>query len=660
MYAQRQLARLNRKRGGPPAQVIRSGKRFETSVTDIMVGDVVVISAGDIIPVDGVLIEGLGVKCDESMATGESDLLPKSPADQLFALLHGDSSTNDIQRMDPFLISGAVVTAGQGIFLATAVGVNSSYGRIMMAMGSDVDEGGCQTQKMTSISFGSSKLGMAFGLLLFIIYVIKFLIKLPHSPLTPKEKGQSFLGLLIVGITVGALFFISDISLLLTAWTWTRMLLDSNLVRNRRDWEKAGCITTVCTETTGLLTQNKMTVVAATFGRSAGFDLRSPDEYRALDVSGGLYVDIGISAAHSVQALSREVKDLLVQSIGVTSTAFEGQVDGMVTFIGSGTEVALLNFGQDQLAARPVEEERHNACVVGHVPSSASEEVMSTTVRLPNGKFRVYIRGAAELILARCDRVLGDVTNCTLPTVNLTNNESESFHTMIDSYGESGLHQIGLAYRDFWDFPDHPHEDMTLLAIFGIKDPLHPGARESVRDCDRAGVVVRLVTGNNLQIASHIAKDLGIDKSAMGYISLDGSEFRRMDKVTRRSVAPRLAILASATYSDKHLLINELRELGEIIGVTGGEVDDIYVLKRADIGFARGISGTSSANSAAAITLMDDCFHSIAHCIRWGRAFNDAFRKCLQVRYLLPRTCYFGGLCIRLANLFFSFSLLLS
>jgi len=608
-----------------------------------MVGDVVVISAGDIIPVDGVLIEGLGVKCDESMATGESDLLPKSPADQLFALLHGDSSTNDIQRMDPFLISGAVVTAGQGIFLATAVGVNSSYGRIMMAMSSDVDEGGCQTRKMTSISFGSSKLGMAFGLLLFIIYVIKFLIKLPHSPLTPEGKGQAFLGLLVVCIAVCALISLSDISLLLTAWTWTRMFQSDNLVRSRRAWEKAASITTVCTGATGLLTQQKMKVVAATLGRSAGFDLRPPGEDRVLCTARNIYREFPNAPAQAVQAISSDAKDLLVQSIVVNSTALEGYVEGEIGFVGSQMEVALLNFARDFLAARPTAEERHNACPVGQVPFSASKKFMSTTVRLPNGKFRVYVKGAAEIVVERCAKVIDDASHDDLPTVNLTNNKSEGLREIIDSYGQSGLRQIGFAYRDFWDVPDHPHSEMTLLAIFGISAYLRHCTKEAVRECEQAGVVVRLVTGNSLQTARRIARDAGIDKPDS--IILEGSAFRRMNDVEQRLVAPRLRVLARASGFDEAMLVRTLRGLGEVVAVTGGEVDDMHVLKTADVSFAKGISGTSSANSAAAITLMDDNFFSVVRCIRRGRAFNDAFRKCLQVRYhLYPDMLFWGAL----------------
>ncbi|KAH6844563.1 hypothetical protein B0I37DRAFT_310916 [Chaetomium sp. MPI-CAGE-AT-0009] len=649
---QRQFNTLNKKAGNRTVKVIRSGKSAEVSVFDIMVGDVMHLFAGDLVPVDGIFINGHGVKCDESSATGESDLLKKVGADEVFSILQdvakGGNPPADVEKLDPFIISGSKVNEGTGTFLVTAVGVNSSYGRIMMAMHTDQEDTPLQ-KKLNVLADWIAKFGGGAALLLFIVLFIKFLAQLPTSTATPDEKGQNFLRLFITSITVVVVAVPEGLPLAVTlalAFATTRMLKDNNLVRVLKACETMGNATTVCSDKTGTLTQNKMTVVATTLGKSLSFggtDAPLDDEDKTAKA---IDIDIpNMPVAEFVKGLSTASKQLLVQSNAVNSTAFEGDVEGEKTFIGSKTEVALLTLCRDHLGAGPIQEERANANVVQVVPFDSAVKYMATVVKLPNGKFRAYVKGASEILLAKCTRVMADPAGEELTTTDMTEDDHALFSQTITSYAGQTLRTIGSSYRDFESWPppelageqeltaavfDKVHKDMTLVAIFGIKDPLRPTVIDAIKDCRRAGVTVRMVTGDNILTGRAIARECGIYHPEEGGIAMEGPAFRRKTEQELKELVPKLQVLARSSPEDKRILVRTLKELGETVAVTGDGTNDAPALKMADIGFAMGIAGTEVAKEAASIILMDDNFASIVKGISWGRAVNDAVKKFLQ------------------------------
>jgi Ca2+-transporting ATPase len=605
------------------------------------------------IPVDGIFIKGHGVKCDESSATGESDLLKKVSGDEVFAILEeiakGGQAPADIEKLDPFIFSGSKVNEGTGTFLVTAVGVNSSYGRIMMSMHTEQEDTPLQ-KKLNILADGIAKFGGGAALLLFIVLLIKFLAQLPNNHDTPDEKGQTFLRLFITAVTVVVVAVPEGLPLAVTlalAFATTRMMRDNNLVRVLKACETMGNATTVCSDKTGTLTQNKMTVVATTLGKSISFG--GTDEPLEKDDNAANAVDItipNVPVSDFVKDLSSTTKHLLVQANAVNSTAFEGDVEGEKTFIGSKTEVALLTLCRDQLGAGPVQEERSNANVVQVVPFDSAVKYMATVVKLPNGKFRAYVKGASEILLSKCTKVIADPTSEELTTTDMTEEDRAMFLQTITSYSGQTLRTIGSSYREFESWPppelagepdltaaifDKVHQDMTLVAIFGIKDPLRPTVIDAIKDCNRAGVVVRMVTGDNLLTGRAIAKECGIYKPEEGGIAMEGPEFRRLSEEKLKEIVPHLQVLARSSPEDKRILVRTLKELGETVAVTGDGTNDAPALKMADIGFAMGIAGTEVAKEAASILLMDDNFASIVKGISWGRAVNDAVKKFLQV-----------------------------
>ncbi|TEA13833.1 Calcium-transporting ATPase 2 [Colletotrichum sidae] len=648
---QRQFNALNKRNNDRTVKVIRSGKSVEVSVFDLVVGDVMHLYSGDMVPVDGIFIDGHSVKCDESSATGESDLLKKVPADEVFDALEKNSEA-EVEKLDPFIISGSKVQEGTGTFLVTAVGVNSAYGRITMSLRTDQEDTPLQ-RKLNILANFIAKFGLAAALLLFIVLFIRFLVNLPQNNGSPGEKGQEFLQIFIVCVTIVVVAVPEGLPLAVTlalSFASNRMMKDNNLVRKLKACETMGNATTVCSDKTGTLTQNKMTVVATTLGKSISFggtdaplDENSEKPNNANNAPRGSVPNV--SVANFTKDLSAETKKLLVQGNAVNSSAFEGEQEGEQTFIGSKTEVALLTFCRDQLGAGPVEEERTNASVVQVVPFDSAVKYMATVVKRSNDKYRVYVKGASEILLSKCTKVLGDPKTSELGTADLTSEDREMFSQTIASYAGQTLRTIGSSYRDFDSWPprdavsnddpreadfDKIHEDMTLVAIYGIKDPLRSTVVDAIEDCKHAGVVVRMVTGDNILTGRAIAKECGIYHPDDGGIAMEGPDFRRKSEQELKDIVPRLQVLARSSPEDKRILVRTLKDLGETVAVTGDGTNDAPALKMADIGFSMGIAGTEVAKEASDIILLDDNFASIVKGMMWGRAINDSVRKFLQ------------------------------
>lgn len=644
---ERQFVKLNKKKEDRDVNVIRGGKTREISVFDLLVGDVVHLEPGDMIPVDGIFIEGHNVKCDESQTTGESDLIKKRPADEVYAAIENHEN---LRKLDPFILSGAQVTEGVGTFLVTSTGVNSSYGKTLMSLREDPEVTPLQS-KLNTLAEYIAKLGGAAGLLLFIVLFIEFLVRLPKNPASPTEKGQDFLNIFIVTVTIIVVAVPEGLPLAVTlalAFATTRMLKDNNLVRHLKACEVMGNATTICSDKTGTLTQNKMLVVAGTVGTSSRFggtiDTSESDPSAGKGKQTAPRETVGnVPAREVVSSLSDEVKFLLRQSIVINSTAFDGEVDGVQTFIGSKTETALLLFAREHLAMESVSRERSNTTITQLIPFDSGRKCMGVVVQLDNGKYRLYVKGASEILLEKCTSIIRDPTKDVTSTA-MTDDNRQTLLSLIDNYASRSLRTIAMVYRDFDRWPakgarlvegeksevvfEDIFRQMALLSIVGIQDPLREGVPESVRTCQKAGVVVRMVTGDNLITAKAIATECGI--YTPGGIIMEGPTFRKLSKAKMDQTIPRLQVLARSSPEDKRILVKRLKELGETVAVTGDGTNDAPALKTADVGFSMGIAGTEVAKEASAIILMDDNFSSIVKAMMWGRAVNDAVKKFLQ------------------------------
>lgn len=641
---ERQFAKLNKKKQDRLVKVVRAGKTTEISVFDVMAGEVIHLEPGDLVPVDGVLIEGFNVKCDESQTTGESDIITKRSGDEVYNAIEAHES---LKKMDPFIQSGARIMEGVGTYMATSVGIYSSYGKTLMALNEDPEMTPLQA-KLNVIATYIAKLGGAAGLLLFIVLFIQFLVRLPRldANVTAAQKGQMFLEIFIVVVTIIVVAVPEGLPLAVTlalAFATTRMLKDANLVRHLKACEVMGNATTICSDKTGTLTQNKMQVVSGTIGTTNRFGgaKQRPDSNPDSPVESFQDSSSDITPSHFVGMLSEPVKELLLKSVALNSTAFEGEVEGEKTYIGSKTESALLLFARDFLAMGPVAEVRESATVMQMIPFDSGRKCMGIVVQLPKGKFRLYVKGASEILLAQCTTTLRDPAKDDSVT-DMTKSNVETVSRVIESYANRSLRTIGLCYRDFDAWPpkaarrgdgnDINFEDifkeMTLLGVVGIQDPLREGVYEAVKKCQHAGVVVRMVTGDNKLTAQAIAKECGILQP--NSLVMEGPDFRNLSKMEQAEIIPRLHVLARSSPEDKRILVKRLKEKGETVAVTGDGTNDAPALKTADVGFSMGIAGTEVAKEASAIILMDDNFTSIVKALKWGRAVNDAVKRFLQ------------------------------
>jgi Ca2+-transporting ATPase len=420
------------------------------------------------------------------------------------------------------------------------------------------------------------------------------------------------------------------------------MLRDNNLVRVLSACETMGNATTICSDKTGTLTQNKMTVVTGIIGLSVPF---------AKDVETHSHSADNISKKPiSLQKLSSEIPQdtlqLLNESIGINSTAFEGEIEnGKRTFVGSKTETALLGFLLDLKPDNDIKSLRENAQIVQLFPFNSERKSMGVVIKIDDSKWRFFVKGASEVILKKSNKIInieksGDNT-ITSSVIDLTEDHFDKVQNVIDNYANQSLRTIGIAYRDFEKFQIEEmtkssgdeisygdlFDKLTLLSIVGIEDPLREGVREAVENCGKAGVKVRMVTGDNVLTARSIATQCGI---YTGGEVMEGPEFRNLSPEQMARILPKLQVLARSSPEDKRILVGQLRKLGEVVAVTGDGTNDGPALKLSDVGFSMGIAGTEVAKEASSIILMDDNFSSIVKAIMWGRNVNDAVKKFLQ------------------------------
>ncbi len=368
-----------------------------------------------------------------------------------------------------------------------------------------------------------------------------------------------------------------------------------------------------------------MTVVAGTFG-STNFAKASESEKSHEQ-----------TVSQWASALPQAAKNMIVQSVAINSTAFESEEDGKAVFIGSKTETALLQLAKDHLGLQSLRETRANEQVVQMMPFDSSKKCMAAVIKTDTG-YRLIVKGASEILLKCCSEILEPQDLRCEP---LAKPRAKALRAVIDQYASMSLRTIGLVYRDYPAWPPAQAEvvdgvvqlasllkGLVFVGVIGIQDPVRPGVPEAVRKAQHAGVVVRMVTGDNIITARAIATECGIYTD--GGVVMEGPKFRKLSEGEMNEMLPKLQVLARSSPEDKRILVTKLKALGETVAVTGDGTNDAPALKAADVGFSMGISGTEVAKEASAIVLMDDNFTSIITALKWGRAVNDAVQKFLQ------------------------------
>ncbi|KAG4304330.1 hypothetical protein PORY_002305 [Pneumocystis oryctolagi] len=647
-----QFEKLNSKKNDFQVKIIRSGKPMNISVYQLQVGDILLFELGDLLSADGVLIDGYNVSCDESSSTGESNTIEKMSCS--LSLSNTSHKVMFDERYDPFMISGSRIVEGTGKYVVTSVGMHSYYEKIMASIQDESDETPLQI-KLNKFALGITKFGILISLLLFNILFCRFLINFPESKKSSYEKTMDFMKILISSITIIVVALPEGLPLAITlalAFATKKMFKENNLVRRLKSCETMGNVTTICSDKTGTLTQNKMVLVVGTLSLSAQFQDHSNLE---IDEKNSLNEMEIPNICNLSMLLNPCVKQLIIESIVVNSSAFlSTDQQGQRIFVGPKTDCAFLEFAQKYLNMDDLNTERANANVLQFIPFSSSRKYMASIVSLPNGGARLYIKGASEVLLERSSYILDDPFSKELDHLSispLSQKDKELIYETIVKYASLSLRTIALVYRDFDVWPIDGSQEllnnldinsntifsqMTFIGVVGIMDPLRNGVKDAIKMCKNAGITVRMVTGDNKITAEAIAKSCGI--YTPGGILMEGVDFRKLSPEDMNIIAPRLQVLARSSPKDKKILVSKLKELGEVVAVTGDGTNDGPALKKADVGFSMGLSGTEVAKEASDIILMDDNFSSIVNACAWGRAINLSIKKFLQFQITVNLT----------------------
>ncbi|XWS52308.1 hypothetical protein CRYUN_Cryun11dG0057000 [Craigia yunnanensis] len=605
-----QFQKLDDEKRNIHLEVVRGGRRVEISIYDIVVGDVVPLNIGDQVPADGILISGHSLAIDESSMTGESDIVDKN-------------------AKQPFLMSGCKVADGSGTMLVTGVGINTEWGLLMANLSEDTGEETPLQVRLNGVATFIGFVGLSVAFAVLVVLIVRYFTGHTKDPsgrtqfVAGKTSGgdavDGVIKIVTVAVTIVVVAVPEGLPLAVTltlAYSMKKMMEDKALVRRLSACETMGSATTICSDKTGTLTLNQMTVVEAYVG---GRKIDPPD---------------------SSPELPDTLTSLLNEGVAVNAngSVFTPEGVGDVEVSGSPTEKAILNWaiklGMNFDAVR-------SGSSIFHVfPFNSEKKRGGVAIRLPDSKVRIHWKGAAEIVLAACAWYLD--TNDGI--VAMDEEKVAFFANAIETMAAGSLRCVAIAYRSYesenvptneeelarWALPE---DDLVLLAIVGLKDPCRPGVKDSVQLCQKAGVKVRMVTGDNLKTAKAIALECGILKSdaeASEPNLIEGKVFRSLSDSQREEVAEKISVMGRSSPNDKLLLVQALRRRGHVVAVTGDGTNDAPALHEADIGLAMGIQGTEVAKENSDIIILDDNFASVVKVVRWGRSVYANIQKFIQ------------------------------
>ena len=579
---------------------VRRGTTHGVCTSTLMVGDVLVLEPGMHVNVDLVVIRSTGLICDESDVTGECDEVHKAAG------------------ADVFVVSGTNVLEGTGFGVVVAVGVNSVQGSIAMVTRA-VKKQTPLEEKLEVLADRIGKFGLFAAVVTFLILAVKetyFLWTRPGGKFVFMKYWEMLttaVAIVVVAVPEGLPLSVT-ISL---AYSMQQMLEDKNLVRHLAACETMGGATCICSDKTGTLTTNEMRVTKLWLGGVSAAVCKPESDSWIGVVTGDEASMIEVSDHDRIKV---DVSDALLKQ--VTSAIKHSSLDE-----NNRTSIALTylvnRLGCGDAATCPASQ-----CI--RMPFTSVHKQSRTRVRdAATGGSLLFCKGASEIILASCTMWM-DSTGAVAP---LSRQQRHTIEDSLVQYAEDGLRTLCIAFsrsadafRDDQSFED---DNLTFLAMVGIEEPIRCDVSDAIAQCKRAGIAVKMVTGDNLLSASTVARRCGIIDS-YNTLTMEGKEFREMDASARQEILPSLAVLARATPLDKQLLVQALKQDPlQVVAVTGDGTNDGPALKYADVGFAMN-SGTDIAKAASDIILTDDNFVGVTKAVMWGRNVNDNIRKFLQ------------------------------
>lgn len=558
-------------------KAIRSGNAVMLNQEDIVAGDILLLATGDKIPADGRLLESVGLTADESALTGESVSAKKNAEYEI------DDEKTPLAERANMLYCGNFITNGYCKMVVTAVGDSTEFGKIARELTESKSSSTPLQEKLAQLGKTITILGVIAAAIVFSAQLISFAM---HDGLILEEVMETFVTsiVLIVAAVPEGLPTIVAVSLSINI---IKLSGQNALVKKMIASETVGCINVICSDKTGTLTENKMTV-------GAFYDTTWHNDATEL------------------------ASDWLIHNICLNTTADIGE-DG--AFIGNPTECAILNFYEKsaarQQSGKSYRDERGEHDILQSFPFSSELKHM-TTISKVDGKIISYVKGSPELVFAMSD---------------LTAAQAQKIEKFILQAQAKAMRVIAFAHKELPSMRDYEekaeHQEMESNMMFdgfvAISDPLRADIYASVKSCRAAGIDLKILTGDNIVTATAIADELHILEN--GAIAVEAKDIADLSDEELFKKLPAISVIARSTPAIKMRVVKLLKAQGNVVAVTGDGINDAPALKNADVGIAMGISGTEVSKEAGDIVLLDDSFATIVKAVEWGRNIYENFRR---------------------------------
>ncbi len=562
-----------KKLSGPQAKVLRDGAVVLLPARELVVGDVILLEAGDMIPADGRLIENASLKVDESALTGESLAVEKSIDPILEEAALGDRSN--------MMFSGSFVTYGHGRVVVTDIGMQTEVGKIAGLLKTT-------SEKQTPLQVSLEEFGKKLSILILVFCGILFAVNVFRG-----EKISSAF-MFAVALAVAAIpEALSSIVTIVLSFGTQKMAKEHAIIRKLQAVEGLGSVSVICSDKTGTLTQNKMTV----------------EDY---------YIDGKRIAAAAVDISDPAQSCLLYDSILCNDSTNENGME-----IGDPTETALINLGMRY--GVEAAEVRRLSPRKGEIPFDSDRKMMSTLHRI-DGENRMIVKGAIDCLMARTEWIW-----TSAGVRELTEKDKEIIRQQNQDFSMEGLRVLAFAYRNIPDKHILTAEDenhLVFLGLIAMMDPPREESKAAVAECIKAGIRPVMITGDHKITAAAIAKRIGIlhDLSE----ACEGADIEKMSDDQLKEFVPRISVYARVSPEHKIRIVRAWQQRGKIVAMTGDGVNDAPALKQADIGVAMGVTGTEVAKDAAAMVLTDDNFATIVKAVENGRNLYQNIKNAIQ------------------------------
>ena len=561
-------------------KIMRDGQVGMILLKDVVVGDIVLLSAGDKIPADGRLLESTGLSADESILTGES-----VPADKDAEAVFTDENT-PLAECCNMLYSGNYITSGHCKMIVTAVGDNTEFGKIARELSKSTSSSTPLQEKLGRLGKTITIFGVLAAVIVFVVQMVTFSL---NGGLTLDNVLDAFITsiVLIVAAVPEGLPTIVAVSLSINLIKLSRQ---NALVKKIIASETVGCINVICSDKTGTLTENKMTV--------AGF-------------YNGVW-------SEDLKTLS---SDMFAHNICLNTTADLAENN---SFIGSPTECAILNFYEQseirKTSGKSYRDERDEYEIIQAFPFSSELKHMTTICQI-DGKIISFVKGSPECVMEMC---------CMAPEMR------KSVEDLIHASQTKAMRVIAFAHKELnhiLDYEEEEHHaqmesDMIFDGFVSISDPLRADVYEAVQNCRDAGVDLKMLTGDNITTAIAIADELHLFDG--GKTAVEAKEIADLSDEALTAKLPQIAVIARSTPTIKMRVVNLLKAQGNVVAVTGDGINDAPALKYADVGIAMGISGTEVSKEASDIVLLNDSFSTLVRAVQWGRGIFENFKRFIQ------------------------------